>query len=106
MSAAVCTDCHNSHDILPASNPLSSIAKTKIPSTCGKCHQGESSEFIQSIHGQAVLRGVSRAPVCTDCHDITGRKQAEARVLEQAAELQRATQLSFVGELAAGLAHG
>jgi PAS domain S-box-containing protein len=38
-------------------------------------------------------------------HDITGRKQAEARVLEQAAELQRATQLSFVGELAAGLAH-
>jgi len=70
MSAAVCTDCHNSHDILPASNPLSSIAKTKIPSTCGKCHQGESSEFIQSIHGQAVLRGVSRAPVCTDCHGI------------------------------------
>src|SRR6476661_6321163 len=38
-------------------------------------------------------------------HDITGRKQAEARVLEQASELQRATQLSFVGELAAGLAH-
>jgi len=38
-------------------------------------------------------------------HDITARKQAEARLLEQAAELQRATQLSFVGELAAGLAH-
>jgi len=38
-------------------------------------------------------------------HEITERKQAEARVLEQAAELQRATQLSFVGELAAGLAH-
>ena len=38
-------------------------------------------------------------------HEITKRKQAEARVLEQAAELQRATQLSFVGELAAGLAH-
>jgi len=25
-SAAVCTDCHNSHDILPASNPQSPIA--------------------------------------------------------------------------------
>jgi PAS domain S-box-containing protein len=38
-------------------------------------------------------------------HDITQRKFAEAQLLEQAAELQRATQLSFVGELAAGLAH-
>ncbi len=38
-------------------------------------------------------------------HDITQLKLAEAQILQQAAELQRATQLSFVGELAAGLAH-
>lgn len=38
-------------------------------------------------------------------HDITQRKLAEDQVLQQAAELQRAAQLSFVGELAAGLAH-
>src|ERR1700720_1786627 len=38
-------------------------------------------------------------------HDITQRKVAEEQVLQQAAELQRASQLSFVGELAAGLAH-
>lgn len=38
-------------------------------------------------------------------HDITQRKLAEEKVLKQAAELQRAAQLSFVGELAAGLAH-
>src|SRR6476660_8190777 len=38
-------------------------------------------------------------------HDITQRKLAEDKVLQQAAELQRAAQLSFVGELAAGLAH-
>lgn len=38
-------------------------------------------------------------------HDITQRKVAEEQVLQQAAELQRAAQLSFVGELAAGLAH-
>jgi PAS domain S-box-containing protein len=38
-------------------------------------------------------------------HDITQRKLAEDQVLRQAAELQRAAQLSFVGELAAGLAH-
>jgi PAS domain S-box-containing protein len=38
-------------------------------------------------------------------HDITQRKLAEEQVLLQASELQRAAQLSFVGELAAGLAH-
>jgi formate dehydrogenase gamma subunit len=70
ISAAVCTDCHNSHDILPASNSQSSIAKVNVPSTCGKCHQTEASEFTESVHGKAVSRGVSRAPVCTDCHGI------------------------------------
>lgn len=69
-SAAVCTDCHTAHEILPASNAQSSIAKVNIPSTCGKCHSAEASEFMQSVHGQAVARGVSRAPVCTDCHGI------------------------------------
>src|SRR5262245_9649124 len=38
-------------------------------------------------------------------HDITQRKLAEEQILQQSAELQRAAQLSFVGELAAGLAH-
>lgn len=38
-------------------------------------------------------------------HDITQLKLAEEQILKQAAELQRAAQLSFVGELAAGLAH-
>lgn len=70
LSAAVCTDCHNSHNIEPASNAKSSIAKANIPTTCGKCHATESHEFMQSVHGQAVARGVSRSPACTDCHGI------------------------------------
>jgi len=68
--AAVCTDCHTAHEIQPASNPLSSIAKLNIPTTCGKCHTTEANQFIQSVHGEAVTRGVSRSPVCTDCHGI------------------------------------
>ena len=71
-AAAVCTDCHNSHDILPAADSRSPIAKANIPATCSKCHQSESEEFMQSVHGQAVARGVSRSPVCTDCHGIHG----------------------------------
>jgi len=38
-------------------------------------------------------------------HDITQLKLTEEQVRKQAGELQRAAQLSFVGELAAGLAH-
>jgi formate dehydrogenase gamma subunit len=71
-SAAVCTDCHNTHDILPASDARSPIAKVNVPATCSKCHKSETAEFMQSVHGQAVTRGVSRSPVCTDCHGIHG----------------------------------
>jgi len=38
-------------------------------------------------------------------HDITQLKLAQEQIRQQTAELQRAAQLSFIGELAAGLAH-
>ena len=68
--AAVCTDCHNSHDIRAAADAQSTIARVNTPKTCGTCHQKEQSEFIESVHGEAVARGVSRSPTCTDCHGI------------------------------------
>ncbi len=68
--AAVCTDCHGVHEILSASDPKSSIFKFNVPGTCGKCHQGVETQFMQSIHGQALVRGNGQAPVCTDCHGI------------------------------------
>jgi len=68
--AAVCTDCHGSHEILAASDPKSSIFKFNVPMTCAKCHKEVQQEFAQSIHGQAIARGNDQAPVCTDCHGI------------------------------------
>ncbi|MFL6216552.1 MAG: cytochrome b/b6 domain-containing protein [Blastocatellia bacterium] len=68
--AATCTDCHGSHDIRPPSDTASPIFKFNVPKTCGQCHLNVSQEFMQSIHGQAVSRGNSQAPVCTDCHGI------------------------------------
>ena len=70
QKAAVCTDCHNSHDITPASEAGSPIFKANISKTCGQCHSNIASEYNQSVHGEAVARGVSRSPVCTDCHGI------------------------------------
>ena len=68
--AAVCTDCHGTHEILDAKDAKSPIAKFNVPQTCGKCHDQISKEFVQSIHGQAIARGNWQAPVCTDCHGI------------------------------------
>ena len=68
--AAVCTDCHGTHEILDAKDSKSSIFKFNVPLTCGKCHDQISKEFQQSIHGQAIAKANWQAPVCTDCHGI------------------------------------
>ena len=68
--AAVCTDCHGSHEILAATDDKSPIFRFNVPATCAKCHESVKQEFMQSIHGQAIARGNSQAPVCTDCHGI------------------------------------
>jgi cytochrome b subunit of formate dehydrogenase len=65
---AVCTDCHGAHAILPANDAASPIARPKVPETCGRCHADVLRAFRQSIHGEAVGRGIRNAPVCTDCH--------------------------------------
>ena len=68
--AAVCTDCHGTHEILDATDAKSPIFKFNVPTTCGQCHDAVSKEFKQSIHGQAIAKGNWQAPVCTDCHGI------------------------------------
>lgn len=70
MKAAVCTDCHHAHDILRPNDQSSTIFRFNIPKTCGQCHAAIAKEFMSSIHGKAVARGNSQAPVCTDCHGI------------------------------------
>ncbi len=67
--APSCINCHNHHDIEPATSDSSSINKFNIPNTCGKCHTDIADQYKQSIHGVALLqKGDSDAPSCTDCH--------------------------------------
>jgi len=68
--AAVCTDCHGTHEILDAKDTKSPIFKFNVPLTCGRCHDVISKDFQQSIHGQSIAKGNWLAPVCTDCHGI------------------------------------
>jgi cytochrome b subunit of formate dehydrogenase len=83
MNAAVCTDCHGSHDLHKSTNPFSKLNWQDVPNTCGKCHENVERTYIRSVHGSAVKRGVRDAPVCTDCHgehSITAIKLATSRV--------------------------
>jgi hypothetical protein len=44
---AVCADCHTSHDILPAADPRSTVAPTRLVLTCGRCHPRASASYVR-----------------------------------------------------------
>lgn len=44
---ATCADCHRPHDILPASDPRSSISPLKRAQTCQQCHPGANENFAR-----------------------------------------------------------
>jgi predicted CXXCH cytochrome family protein len=46
VETAHCWDCHKAHDILPASNPQSTVARGNLIQTCGKCHTGANAGFV------------------------------------------------------------
>jgi cytochrome b subunit of formate dehydrogenase len=51
---ANCASCHGSHRILPHTDPTSSIYPANLQTTCGKCHEGITSELAGvSIHETA-----------------------------------------------------
>jgi cytochrome b subunit of formate dehydrogenase len=82
-SAATCSDCHGSHAIYEARDPRSKINHWNIPATCGTCHAAIAKTYGASVHGQAVAKGATDAPVCTDCHGehvILAPNQAESTV--------------------------
>lgn len=41
----VCIDCHGVHDILPPTNPNSTVMKTNLLKTCQKCHPDATANF-------------------------------------------------------------
>jgi cytochrome b subunit of formate dehydrogenase len=57
-TVANCASCHGVHNILPSSDPRSTINHANLAKTCGQCHPGANEKFISSkVH----LDGVQRA---------------------------------------------
>ena len=100
LSAAMCADCHGSHDIKPSTEPTSRTHHSKLLETCGRCHGNDEiikrgkiaignvvDLFRDSIHGKALIKsGLSVAPTCSDCHgshDIRRKSDPTSRVFRK-----------------------
>jgi len=66
--APSCNDCHGVHTIGRTVDRDSPINKANVAKTCGKCHVKIEETYDKSVHGQLLLKGDKRGPVCTDCH--------------------------------------
>lgn len=80
--APKCKNCHGYHDVRPPSDPKSSVHRSRVAETCGKCHGDISLAkrhnipikkayhlYETSVHGKAVSgRGILAAAECVDCH--------------------------------------
>jgi cytochrome b subunit of formate dehydrogenase len=51
QTVANCASCHGVHNILPSSDPRSTINAKNLPKTCGQCHPGAGTRFaISQVH--------------------------------------------------------
>lgn len=68
QNAAVCVDCHGTHKLQKSTKPDSWIHQFNVPNVCGKCHDKVSTEYMASIHGQALKNKNKDVPGCSYCH--------------------------------------
>jgi hypothetical protein len=81
--AAMCWNCHGSHNIQKVKDPTSSVSPKNLAATCGKCHddpkivkkfgfgvKNPGYLFTNSVHGKLVAEGRSDAPTCVVCHGV------------------------------------
>lgn len=65
---AVCTSCHTAHNILPHTDPDSSIAKQNVAATCTQCHARIEEVHRKVIEGKLWEERPHAIPACVDCH--------------------------------------
>ncbi len=76
-----CADCHGSHDIRAAKDPLSRVSPANLPSTCGRCHSdpalvkshmisllNPSDSYLKSAHAEGIKKGNLESASCSSCH--------------------------------------
>ncbi|MFA6234703.1 MAG: hypothetical protein WC824_11035 [Bacteroidota bacterium] len=66
--AATCISCHTAHEMLPHTDPVSSIARKNIAKTCAVCHQQIEQVHVKVIKGELWEKQPHLLPACVDCH--------------------------------------
>jgi predicted CXXCH cytochrome family protein len=64
-NAAVCIDCHTTHDIESPDVPSIRLAITR---NCGNCHAEELETYLGTYHGQVSTLGYTYTAKCYECH--------------------------------------
>jgi len=63
--AAVCSDCHTSHNIDVSNDVTGRLA---ITAECGNCHQENLDSYAETYHGKITRLGYGETAKCYDCH--------------------------------------
>jgi cytochrome b subunit of formate dehydrogenase len=63
--AAVCSDCHSTHDV---ESPAKASARLAIVQNCGTCHSESLKTYAGTYHGQVGTLGFAYTAKCFDCH--------------------------------------
>ncbi|MFN8546385.1 MAG: cytochrome c3 family protein [Candidatus Eisenbacteria bacterium] len=66
--SAVCTSCHTAHQVLPHTDPTSSISRERIAGTCQQCHAQIERVHRKVIRGELWEKQPHLIPACVDCH--------------------------------------
>jgi nitrate/TMAO reductase-like tetraheme cytochrome c subunit len=75
LNAAVCTDCHGSHQIQEFGG-----SRSRIVETCRRCHSEIYDVYKGSVHGNALLEESDPSvPTCVDCHSNHSNAGPEER---------------------------
>lgn len=68
LVTATCNNCHNSHLILPAKSPNSSVNPKQIARTCMQCHVRIEQTHKKVIKSELWEKSPGSVPSCSDCH--------------------------------------
>ena len=63
--AAICSDCHSTHDVQDTALDSTRLLITK---NCGNCHTEELKSYTSTYHGQVNTLGFAYTAKCFDCH--------------------------------------
>ncbi len=67
--AANCPDCHGTHDVLPASDPDSTLSAEHRPRTCGQCHPLMLGSYVD-FNPHVSYENAARNPVICRVYDV------------------------------------